>query len=404
MTRKNDVTWRSSVYAIGGAVAVACATFLPMRDEAPPPVLVPLKAAAAVPSTETLVPAPPLHEIDEQPSAAVVSLGESDRNLLAGELDRWVTRHPRQLVDVIADLAESEPLPLPATYLLSIAWSETRGKVLAVSPAGAAGLAQATPAAYLGEGFDGKLYVTNQYLIGTRAYIMKKPLGDAMTVVEPLLKKNTRARRAEARGLLARAMELRQEGMQELEALRPVANEIFYERIAAADSHNLATLEELARLLDKGAPRAATKRYYDRVRRDYKYLMTLQQTNWKRYETQLTNKRDALLRAQFGQSPATVIQERPYEAGEYLGEVLDARFSPTHMAKFLAVHLATKQKEALALGIAEENLDEWTAALYNGGSVNVRRMKAGLIDSLRETEKYMKRIPEKAERLEKTIG
>jgi hypothetical protein len=132
--------------------------------------------------------------------------------------------------------------------------------------------------------------------------------------------------------------------------------------------------------------------------------MALQQANWKRYETQLTERRDALLRARFRAKPATVIQERPYEAGEYLGEVLDARFSPTQMARFLSAHLATKQQEAIALGIPEEKLDQWTAALYNGGSVNMRRMKAGLMDSLRETEKYMERVPAKAEQLAKTLG
>ncbi|HEY0591747.1 MAG TPA: hypothetical protein VGF40_08260, partial [Thermoanaerobaculia bacterium] len=389
MTRKNDVKWRSSVYGVGAMAVLTALSSLPSQD-APAPAVRPTTLLTKAPAPVEPAPIPEAGP-EELPSAAIRSLGESDRSLLAAELESWVTRHPRQLVDVIADLAEAEPLPLPATYLLSIAWSETRGKVLAVSPAGAAGLAQATPAAYLSEGFAGRLYVTDQYLIGTRAYIMKKPLGDAMTIVEPLLKKNTPARRAEARKLLAHAMHLRQEGMQELEALRPVANEIFYQRIARADDHNLATLERLAVLLDKGAPHAATKRFYDRARRDYKYLMTLQQTNWKRYETQLTNERDAMLRAKFGQSAAKVIEERPYEAGEYLGEALDARFSPTQMAKFLSAHLATKQKEALALGVPEEKLDEWTAALYNGGSVNVRRMKAGLIDSLRETEKYMKR-------------
>ena len=405
MTRKNDVMWRSSVYAFGAGMAVASVTLTALRNDAvaPPPAA---PAAMVVAKTETkpveiAIKAP---EPVVEASAAVRGLAESDRDLLAGELGRWVTRHPRQLVDVIADLAASEPLPLPATYLLSIAWSETRGKVLAVSPAGAAGLAQATPAAYLSEGFEGKLYVTNQYLIGTRAYIMKKPLGDAMTIVEPLLKRNTPANRARAKELLAKAVELRQEGMQELEALRPVANETFYERIAAADAHNVATLRELERLLDKGAPRAATKSFHTRVQRDYRYLMNLQQANWSKYEKELTAKRDTMLRAKFGESPESVIKNRPYEAGEYLGEALDARFSPTQMAKFLSAHLATKQKEAVALGVPEENLDQWTAALYNGGSVNIKRMKAGLMDSLRETQQYMRKVPAQAEKLQKTLG
>src|SRR5688572_10098021 len=138
----------------------------------------------------------------------LVFLGSAARAALATELDSWVTRHPRQLVETIADLAAKQPLPVPPTFLLSIAWSETRGKILAVSPAGAAGLAQATPSAYLSEGFDGKLFVTNDYLMGTRAFIMKKPLGDALTITAPLLKKNTPAARKKARALTARAIEL----------------------------------------------------------------------------------------------------------------------------------------------------------------------------------------------------
>lgn len=333
-----------------------------------------------------------------------VRYDDAERSRLAAELKRWVTRHPRQLVEVIADLAEEQPLPVPATYLLSIAWSETRGKVLAVSPAGAAGLAQATPAAYLSEGFDGKLYVTSDYLMGTRAYIMKKPLGDALAISAPLLKKNNAATRAHAKTLTRRAIELRREGMDELEALRPVANEIFFRRIAEADAHNLATLRELERLIDRGAPRASMKRFHARVQRDYSYLRNMQRDRWARYERSLTARRDTLLREKFGQKPSTVILTKPYEAGEYLGSVLDARFSPTQMAEFLAAHLETKKEQARDLGYKGKKLDAWTAALYNGGAVNVKRMKAGLIGSLRETQKYMKAVPARAARLERALG
>jgi hypothetical protein len=337
----------------------------------------------------------------EQP---VIELTRAQRAAMAAEMSRWVTRHPRQLVDTIAELAESQPLPVPPTFLLSIAWAETRGKILAVSPAGAAGLAQATPAAYLLEGFDGKLYVTNQYLIGTRSYIMKKPLGDAMEISDRLLKRNTPARRAQAKKLLARAIELRQEGMDELEALRPVANDYFFARIAEADARNLATLRELGRIINRGAPRAELKRFDVRVTRDYRQMMNVQRVNWARYGKQLETRRDALLRAKFKQNPATVIRTKPYTAGEYLGRTLDARFSPSHMASFLAAHLATKQKQALALGLPDDKLDAWTAALYNGGAVNIKRMRAGLIGSLRETQKYMKLVPSRSARLERAMS
>lgn len=192
--------------------------------------------------------------------------------------------------------------------------------------------------------------------------------------------------------------------MDELEALRPVANETFFERIAEGDAYNLATLQELERLIDRGAPRAALQRYRTRVQRDYTYLRNLQRGGWAKYEQALTAQRDKLLQQRFGQKPATVIQTRPYEAGEYLGEVLDARFSPTQMAEFLAAHLETKQQQARELGVAEERLDAWTAALYNGGAVNIKRMRAGLMASLTETQKYMKAVPARMARLESALG
>jgi hypothetical protein len=342
--------------------------------------------------------------VETRPPVPSTSIDKEERDRLAAELKRWVTRHPRQLVEVIADLAEAQPLPVPATFLLSIAWAETRGKILAVSPAGAAGLAQATPAAYLSEGFDGKLYVTPDYLMGTRAYIVKKPLGDALSISAPLLKKNNAAARKRAGTLTARAIELRREGFDELEALRPVANSTFFRKIAEGDAHNLATLRELQRIIDRGAKPSEVKRFRARVQRDYTYLRNMQRTRWDRYARDLSARRDALLRRKFGMKPSTVITTRPYEAGRYLGAALDARFSPAHMAEFLAAHLETKQEQARALGIAETKLDAWTAALYNGGAVNIKRMRAGLIGSLRETQKYMKAVPARMARLERALG
>lgn len=365
-----------------------------------PPAVV--AAAAAVTTEPVVVEKDEVAAVDA--AIATVKIDETERAKLASEMGRWVTRHPRQLVEVIADLAESQPLPVPPTFLLSIAWSETRGKVLAVSPAGAAGLAQATPAAYLSENLEGKLYVTNDYLMGTRAYIMKKPLGDALTISGRLLKKNTPAERKRARDLITHAIELRNEGMDELEALRPVANETFFRKIAEGEAYNLKTLRELERLIERGAPRNELLRYNRRVQRDYTYLRNLQRNGWAKYEKSLTARRDALLKQKYGQSATKVITTRPYEAGEYLGETLDARFSPTQMAKFLAAHLETKQQQARALGIADENLDAWTAALYNGGAVNIKRMRAGLIGSLTETQKYMKAVPARMERLERAAG
>lgn len=381
------------------APAEMAAAVIPPLAESVPEAIVPALAESVEPEIVVLT-----DVSDRGEAVELVRFDEAERDRMAAELGRWVTRHPRQLVGVIADLAERQSLPVPATFLLSIAWSETRGKILAVSPAGAAGLAQATPAAYLSEGFDGKLFVTNQYLIGTRAYIMKKPLGDALTIAEPLLKRNTPSDRAKAKRLLADAMALRQEGMEELEALRPVANGVFFAKIAEADAHNLATLRELEQLIARGAPRAQTRRFHDRVARDYTYLRNLQRGAWAGYEKELSGRRDQLLRAHFREDPAKIYMNRPYEAGEFLGRTLDARFSPTQMAEFLAAHLATKQAQARELGIPDDELDSWTAALYNGGMVNIKRMHAGLIGSLRETELYMKKVPDRMARLERARG
>ena len=45
-----------------------------------------------------------------------------------------------------------------------------------------------------------------------------------------------------------------------------------------------------------------------------------------------------------------------------------------------------------------------TAALYNGGSHNVKRMLAGLIRTLPETEKYMRKVPATRRRLDGVIA
>lgn len=399
--------WLTATAASGAVVGGLIILDTPTTD-APLPAPAAARAAFVTPLVIAKAPQAAAATAHDAPVAraakAAVTVTRAERARLASEMARWKTRHPEKLVDVIADLSATTPLPVPPTYLLSIAWAETRGKVLAVSPAGAAGLAQATPAAYRLEGLDGKLFVTTDYLTGTRAFIMKKPLGDALAIVAPLLKRNTPAARARAATLTERAIALHREGMDELEALEPLAPETFRRKIDEGEKYNLATLKELEQIIERGAPRADLARFEKRVRRDYTYLRNLQRNGWARYARDLTNRRDALLRRKFGQKPATVIATRPYEAGEYLGRELDARFSPTKMASFLAAHLETKQAQARDLGVPEEKLDTWTAALYNGGAVNVKRMQAGLIDRIRETEKYMKAIPARMELLERSIS
>src|SRR5437763_14869304 len=93
------------------------------------------------------------------------------------------TKMPYQLVNVIDDASRNAPVSPSVTLLLAIAHAETNGKILDVSEAGAVGLAQATPVAIRQENmFDhGRMFVTSDYLTGSRAYIKKKPLRDADT-------------------------------------------------------------------------------------------------------------------------------------------------------------------------------------------------------------------------------
>lgn len=114
---------------------------------------------------------------------------------------------------------------------------------------------------------------------------------------------------------------------------------------------------------------------------------------WQRYYKELIARRDALLVARFGVPARDLGGDAIYEASEYLGANLDDRFSARRMASFLVRHLETKGVEARRLAAAEEQVEEMTAALYNGGALNVKRMLAGLMASLPETEKYMKKVP-----------
>ena len=387
----SDGTERSNASSLATA-AVAASAVAPVE-------LAQALATTPEPEPAAVEAAAALAAVDQPPPGTINQAG------LAAEIARLKARDPRQLVSVISDAFDEKQPAIPMTFLLSIAYNETHGKVLAVSPAGAVGLAQATPAAYLSEeGFDGKLFVTNDYLVGQRNYIMKKPLGDAMGIASDLIRNNTPARRAEAKRLLASAVELQREGMNELHVLESVAPPLFAKRVAQADEYNSAALAELGRLIEKKAPPAEMKRYHTRVQKQYRAMMQTQSRSWTAYKNELEGERDRLLRKKYNMTPAQVITTRAYEAGEYLGEELDARFSPQQMARFLAVHLTTKQKEAQQLGVDDDQLEQWTAALYNGGAVNIKRMRAGLMDSLTETQRYMKKIPAMRQSLDRVAS
>ncbi|HET8796504.1 MAG TPA: hypothetical protein VFO89_02380, partial [Thermoanaerobaculia bacterium] len=241
------------------------------------------------------------------------------------------------------------------------------------------------------------------YLIGSRAYIMKKPLGDADTIASMVVAKDNAATRKKAKRLLKAAKELRREGIEELDLLAPYASKRYFARIEEMDEHNRVTLNRLGKLLDKGS-KAQLRAFRNGVRKEYRALKATQIETWARYQKDLIAERDAMLEAHFGMPHEQVKKTMAYEASEYLGEHLDDRFSARSMSRFLVRHLDRKSVEARQLAKSEHEVERMTAALYNGGSHNVKRMLAGLIRSLPETEKYMRKVPATRRRLDGVIA
>ena len=348
---------------------------------------------------------PPAEPSHETPTLVQVSQKNIDLriNALAREMaDMW-TRNPEELVVVIDDAARSMPSAPSVTLLLAIAHAETNGMILDVSEAGAVGLAQATPVAYRQEKMEGKLFVTKDYLIGSRAYILKKPLGDADTIASLVVAKDTPAVRKKAKRLLASAKELRRAGIEELDLLEPFASKKYFAEIERMDEHNRAVLAKLGRLLDKGS-QASLREFRNETRREYRALKEKQVSSWTRYQRALIAERDRMLEEHFQTDHKTVKRTMAYEASEYLGEHLDDRFSAKSMARFLVRHLDRKAEEAREFAKSDREVEAWTAALYNGGSHNVKRMLAGLIRTLPETQKYMKKVPATRRRLDSVVA
>jgi hypothetical protein len=377
------------------------------RDTEPLPVVPPEQPAEVLATTPEQA---PIELPPAEPSSEVPTLGEAAEDhvderakVLAGELSKMWTTDPEELVRVIDEASRRATVSPSVTLLLAIAHAETNGKILDVSEAGAVGLAQATPIACRLEKCQGKLYVTRDYLIGARAYIMKKPLGDADTIASLIVTRDNAKTRKRARRLLDSAFALRLEGVNELDLLDPFASDAYFKTIAAAKKHNLKRLKELRSLLDRGASRTEIRRYRDRVRKEYRDLKREQFDAWARYQNDLIAKRDRMLARHFGLPASTVKKTMAYEAGEYLAKELDLRFSAGEMASFLVQHLERKAEEARKLARRKDDVEEMTAALYNGGSHNVKRMIAGLIVSLPETEKYKRKVPATRRRLDRSV-
>jgi hypothetical protein len=325
---------------------------------------------------------------------------------LAEELARFYTRYPSQLVNLMEATAGAIPGSPSVTLLLSIAYAETTGDVLDVSEAGAVGLAQATPVAYRQERLDGRLFVTNDYLSGARSYIMKKPLHDADVIATIVLDDPNSL--LEAKRLLASAMQLRREGVSDLELLAPFGSDGYFQSIKEADAHNLVVLETLDRFLDHSLDsgnRVSLRNLRDGARNEYRDMLHRQNASWRRYQHDLAYVRDRALAKHFHANARSVRRQMPYAAGEYLARTLDARFSPYVMAEFLVHHVGRKATEAAALDSrTPDRTEELTAALYNGGAHNVKRMLAGLIRYLPETENYMRKVPAMRRRLDDALN
>jgi hypothetical protein len=403
---RDNSWWRWVVLGVGLGLIAFGAGRVPLIDDQE----VQRASALAPPLRPAPQPAfppepPPAEPSAETPTLVQVSNQQTDVRIqaLAREMaDMW-TRDPEELVVAIDDAARSTPSAPSVTLLLAIAHAETNGMILDVSEAGAVGLAQATPVAYREEGLGGKLFVTSDYLIGSRAYIMKKPLGDADTIASMIVEKDTPARRKKAKQLLKSAKELRREGIDELDLLSPFASKRYYARIAEMDKHNKAVLTRLGKLLESGS-RAELRTFRNEVRTEYRALKQVQIASWKKYMNELIDERDTMLEKHFGQPHEVVKRTMAYEASEYLGENLDDRFSAKSMARFLVCHLDRKGVEARKLAKSEKDVERMTAALYNGGSHNVKRMLAGLIRTLPETEKYMRKVPATRRRLDGVIA
>ncbi|HWW60842.1 MAG TPA: hypothetical protein VN181_05680 [Thermoanaerobaculia bacterium] len=397
-------TW----WVVGAGAAIGALAFGVTRYLAPAKPVMHAQTAPAVfvaPPPPVAIPEPPpAPPSSETPTLVEASEQKIDRrvNALARELGKMWTRNPDELVVVIDDAARSTPSSPSVTLLLAIAHAETNGKILDVSEAGAVGLAQTTPVAYRQEGFDGKVFVTDDYLIGSRAYIVKKPLGDADTIASMVVDRDDAKTRKRAKKLLRSAKDLRREGLDELDLLEQDASPRYFANIRRADRHNREVLNRLDHLLEHGS-RAELRAFRNSVRTEYRSLKQTQLAAWKRYQVELAAKRDRMLEKHFGQNATLVKKTMAYEASEYLGEHLDERFSAKKMSTFLVRHLERKTEEARRLastGASDAEVEAMTAALYNGGSHNVKRMLAGLIRHLPETETYMKKVPATRRRLD----
>src|SRR5204862_4986928 len=136
------------------------------------------------------------------------------------------------------------------------------------------------PIACRQEQIEGKLFVTADYTTGARAYIMKKPLGDADHIATLLLEHSSdKAARRKAKRLLVAAKSLRREGVDELDLLDVWAGDSYFSVLKKMDKHNLRVLDELNVLLGHGSKKEL-RTFRNRIRTEYRALRDKQRQAW----------------------------------------------------------------------------------------------------------------------------
>src|SRR5204862_6819852 len=237
---------------MAGALLAAVALSNDTHTLPPPPITIQPVAVVPAPPPVDPPPAEPSKATPTLMEAADASIADRE-NALARELSTMWTRNPNDLVRVIDDASRAAPVSPSVTLLLAIAHAETNGKILDVSEAGAVGLAQATPIACRQENIDGKMFVTADYTIGARAYILKKPLGDADRIATLVLDRyGDKKTLKRGKRLLVAARGLRREGVDELDLLDVWAGDTYFAGMKKMHKHNLRVLEELDGLLAHG--------------------------------------------------------------------------------------------------------------------------------------------------------
>ena len=304
------VRWDVVAAVVGTTAGLSLAYAL--RSDTPPVPPATVTAPPVVAAAPAPLDPPPAEPSQNTPTLVAAANAAIDlrTHALAGELSTMWTRNPDELVRVIDDASRAAPVTPSVTLLLAIAHAETNGKILDVSEAGAVGLAQATPIACRQEEIEGKLFVTADYTTGARAYIMKKPLGDADRIATLVLDRyGDKATLRKAKKLLAAAKELRREGVDELDLLDVWAGDSFFQSVKKMDRHNARVLDELSTLLARGSKKEL-RAFRNDVRTEYRALRDKQRRAWVDYELDLAERRDALLAAHFHETTCVCLSAR----------------------------------------------------------------------------------------------